>query len=62
MQWNLTDSRSRNKNLHNTFWKQLGKLEQRLGADYITELFILLGINMALWLERGMSLFLEDAG
>lgn len=50
MQCNLIDSKSRNKNLHNTFWKQLVKLELRPGTDYIIELFILLGIIMALWL------------
>lgn len=50
MQCNVINSRSRNKNLHNTFWKQLVKLELRLGTGYTIELLILLGIIMALWL------------
>ena len=50
MQCYLIDSRSRNKNLHNIFWKQLGMLEYVLGMDYIIELLTLLGIIMKLWI------------
>lgn len=42
MQCNLIDSRSRNKNLYNTFWKQLGKvrIEAGYGLYYRTVHFI----------------------